>query len=45
MTNSFDEMINSLIFVGNNTCHASRKNSATWQVFAFYKVINVYNNK
>jgi hypothetical protein len=24
------------IFVGNNTCHASLKNSAPGQVFAFY---------
>ncbi len=24
-------------FAGNNTCHASRKISALWQVFDFYR--------
>ena len=32
-------IINNLTFVGNNTCHASRKISAPGQVFAFYKTL------
>lgn len=36
-------IINNVTFVGNNTCHASRKISAPGQVFAFYKTL-LYTN-
>lgn len=34
---------NSLKFVINNTCHASHKNSAPGQVFAFYRLLAFFS--
>ena len=38
-TNLFAKWKNCLTFDTNNTCHASHKNSAPGQVFAFYRLL------